>query len=247
MIFYFGILLVQILCIVDVVRRGRNQIWIMALVMLPLASAVAYLIVEVLPGAGTNRHVRTARAKAVAAIDPEREVRGARDALALADTVANRVRLADALAGLDRYPEALPLYREALTMAPSDARTAFKLARARFETGDAADALATLEALPIPSAQSERDRQGLLRARVLDALGRRDEALTLYADLVTRLPGEEARCRYAALLLEAGRRHEARAVLEEVEARARRLDRHARAAEGDMYRWAGERLRELRG
>ena len=25
------------------------------------------------------------------------------------------------------------------------------------------------------------------------------------------------------------------------------LDRHARAAEGEMYRWAAERLRELRG
>jgi hypothetical protein len=35
-------------------------------------------------------------------------------------------------------------------------------------------------------------------------------------------------------------------VLEEVEDRMKRLDRHQRQAEGDMYRWATDKLRELR-
>lgn len=242
-----GIMLLQILCIVHVIRNKRNQLWIGALMFLPVASAVAYLVVEVLPGFRTHRHVRIAQASVVAKLDPEREVRAARDALELADTAANRIRLADALADLDRHGEALPVYREAIALAPGDARTGFKLATAEFETGDARGSLLRLEALPRPGTQSERDRYDLLRARLLYALGRQGEAATLYADLVTRVPGEEARCRYAALLLEQGRRAEAQAVLEEVEARAKRLDRHARAAEGEMYRWAAERLRELRG
>lgn len=106
MIGYIGVIALQVLCIVHVVRTGRNQIWIMALMFLPVASAVAYFVVEILPGMQGNRHVRTVRAKAVAAIDPEREVRAARSALELADTIANRVRLADALAELGRYGEA---------------------------------------------------------------------------------------------------------------------------------------------
>lgn len=246
MILYLAILLIQIICIVDVIRHGRNQLWIMALMFLPMASTVAYLVVEVLPGLSGNRHVRSARGKVAAAIDPEREVRAARAALELADTIANRVRLADALAALGRWAEALPLLEEARARGGTDARTARKLARARFEAGRPADALAVLDALEPPSAQSERDGQGLLRARVLAELGRRDEAAALYADLVTRLPGEEARCRYAALLIEQGRRAEARAVLEEVETRAKLLDRGQRAAEADMYRWAAEQLATLR-
>lgn len=246
MILYLGILLIQIVCIVHVIRNGRNQLWIMALMFLPMASAVAYLIVEVLPGFTGHRHVRAAQAAAVARLDPEREIRAARDQLSLADTVANRVRLADALVALERWGEALPLYQEARGMGASDWRTGYKLARVQFETGDARAALATLDALTSPSAQSDQDRHGLLRARALAELGRGGEAAALYADLVTRLPGEEARCRYAALLLEQGRRAEARAVLEEVEARAKRLTRAQRAAEADMYRWAGEQLRSLR-
>ena len=247
MIVYLALLLVQVACIVDVIRNRRNQYWIMALMFLPVASTIAYVIVEVLPGMQGNRHVRTVQAKAVAALDPDREVRAARSALDLTDTVANRMRLADALAALGKYDEALPLYHEAIAMGPVDMRTAEKLARAEFETGDATGALETLDAGPPPSAQSDRDRQALLRARILDQLGRKDEALAIYADLVTRLPGEEARCRYAALLIEQGWDNKALAVLEEVESRMKRLTRHQRAAEADMYRWAMDQLGKLRG
>lgn len=246
MIVYLAVLAIQVMLIIDVIRNGRNQLWIMALMFLPGPSTIAYIVIEVYPRLRGNRHVRTVRAKAVAAIDPEREVRAARDQLDLADTAANRIRLADALAALGRYGEALPLLHEAIERGPADMRTGEKLARAQFETGDGASALATLDANPPASAQSDRDRQGLLRARILEALGRKEEALAMYADLVTRLPGEEGRCRYAALLLDQGWDKKARVVLEEVEARMKRLDRQQRAAEADMYRWAMDRLGELR-
>lgn len=247
MTFALLIVAVQVLCVIDVIRNGRNQIWIMALVFLPGPSAIAYLVLEVYPRFRGNRHVRTARAAVAARIDPEKEVRAARSALDLADTVANRIRLADALAALGQYREALPFYHEAIARAPIDMRTAEKLARAEFETDDPAAALATLDAAPASSAQSDRDRQGLLRARILTALGREEEALALYADLVTRLPGEEGRCRYAALLLQQGWDKRALAVLEDVEARMKHLDRQQRAADAEMYRWATEQLRTLRG
>jgi hypothetical protein len=229
-------------------RTGRNPLWLTALIFLPLVSAIAYLIVEVLPGMGSNRHVRTVRAKAIETLDPERELRAARDALGLADTAANRLRTADALAALGRHDEALPLYRESMAMTPGepDVRSQSKLARSLFETGEAAEALALLDAIPTPPGQSEKDRQSLLRARVLDHLGRKSEALDLYADLVTRMPGEEVRCRYAGLLIEQGWERKAMVVLEEVEGRMRRLNRHQRAADAGMYRWAGEALAGLR-
>ena len=246
MIVYLLVLAIQIACVVDVIRNGRNQLWIMALVFLPVASTVAYVIVEVLPRLQNNRHVRTARANVSAALDPEREIRAARAALDMTDTAANRLRMADALTALGRHDEALPYYREAIARGPSDMRTGEKLARAQFETGDAAGALETLDANPPATAQSDRDRQGLLRARIFEALGRKDEAIRLFDDLITRLPGEEGRCRYAALLIEQGQVRRAREVLEEVESRMRLLTRQQRAAEADMYRWATERLRELR-
>lgn len=246
MIFAGAILAIQIACLIHVVRTGRNQIWIGALMFPPVASAIAYFIVEILPGLRHNRHVRTVQAKAVARIDPEREVRATRDALDLADTAANRIRLADAYAELDRHAEAVVLFEEALEKGPADAMTRRKLARSLFETGAAAEALAMIERDEPPSGQGERDRQDLLRARILEALGRKDEALAVYADIVTRLPGEEARVRYAALLLDRGWDNRALRVLEEVEGRMKRLDRQQRAAEAEMYSWAMAKLAGLR-
>jgi hypothetical protein len=237
---------IQVLCVIDVIRNGRNQLWIMALIFLPVASTIAYVVLEVYPRFHGNRHVRTARANVAAKLDPDKEVRAARAALTLADTVANRMRLADALTAQGNHADALPLYREATTLGPIDLRSTEKLARAEFEIGDPKAALATLDTAPAASAQSDRDRIGLLRARILDGVGRKDEALELYADLVTRLPGEEGRCRYAALLLEQGWDKKALVVLEEVEGRMKLLDRHQRAAEAEMYRWAMARLAELR-
>lgn len=246
MIAYLAVIGIQVALVVHLVKTGRNTLWLAALIFLPVVGSIAYVIVEILPGLVSNRHVRTAQAKAIAALDPERELRAARDALDLADTVANKVRLGDAYAELKRWSEAEAAYRDARKAAPGDAAIERKIARAVFEQGHAAEALALIDALDPPSGQSERDRLSLLRARMLEHLGRAQEALDLYADIVTRLPGEEARCRYAALLLAQGWENKARQQLEEVEARARRLDRGQRAAEADMYRWAADTLGQLR-
>lgn len=248
MIVGIAILALQVFCIVHLMRHGRNPLWLTALIFLPMVSAAAYFIVEILPGLQGNRHVRMARSQAIAKLDPEREVRAARSALDLADTAANRLRLADALAALGRHGEAIPLYREGIAKAPggSDARTQRKLAASLFETGAAQEALDLLDATEAPHGQSEIDRLELLRARALEHLGRKNEALALYEDVVTRIPGEEARCRYAALLLDRGWENKARGVLEEVEARYKRLNSTQRAADADMYRWAADTLRGLR-
>ena len=241
-------ILLQVISVVHVIRTGRNQGWIMAIVMLPVAGSIAYFVMEVLPTMGSNRHVRTARARVGELIDPERDLREARAALEVADTPANRVALADALAAQERFAEALPLYRDALAMVrTADPPTQLKLARALYRTGAYDDALALLGTLPATTSIGEGDRRALLRAEILTQTGGGAEALGLYADIVTRLPGVEARCRYAALLLEHGERGRARAVLEEVEKQHARADRHRRAAEREMYDWALRELAGLRG
>jgi len=246
MILYIAIVAIQVACIVDVIRHGRNSIWIMALVFLPLASTIAYLIVEVLPRLKHNRHLRQAQTQIVEKLDPERELRAARDALDVAQTAANRLRLADALTARGRHAEALPLYRDAIGNGRPDYRSGEKLARCLFLADRSDEALNILETMSLPSAPSDMDRIALLRGRILEDLGRDDEAGAIYADLVDRFPGDEVRCRYAGLLLKQGRKADARRLLDEVEHRLKRMDRHQRAANAPMYDWAMTKLAELR-
>jgi len=246
MIFYALIIAVQVAMIVDVIRHGRNSLWIMALMFLPVASTIAYVVIEIMPRFRHNRHIRQARETIVEKLDPERELRAARDALDVADTIANRLRVADALSALGRHSEALPLYRRSLGSRP-DFRAGEKLARSLYCNDLAQEALDALDQLPPAIGQSDCDRAALLRARVLEDLGRTDEAAAIYADVVQRLPGDEARCLYAGLLIKTGRKGQAVLVLEEVEQRMKRLDRVRRAAQAPMYDWAMRELGSLRG
>lgn len=246
MIFAVAIIAIQVACIVDVVRNRRNSIWIMALVFLPLASTIAYVIVEVLPRMKHNRHLRQAQAQLVEKLDPERELRAARDALDVAQTAANRMRLADALVARGRHAEALPLYRDAIGKARPDYRGGEKLARCLFLADRSQEALDALDTMSPPSTPSDKDRVALLRARILEELGRDAEAEIIYADLVDRYPGDEVRCRYAGLLLKQGRKTDARRLLDEVEHRLKRMTKLQRAENGPMYDWAMSKLTELR-
>ena len=245
MMFFVLGLAIQVGCIVDVVRNSRNSLWIMALVFLPLASTIAYVIVEVMPRMKHNRQFRGAREQIVEKLDPERDVRAARDALDVARTAANKIRLADALTARGRPGEALPLYRDAIGGGIPDYRVGEKLARSQFLSDCSLDALDTLDTMAAPSASGDRDRVAVLRARILEELGRDNEASAIYAGLVDRYPGDEVRCRYAALLIKVGRNADARRLLAEVEHRLKRMSRQQRAADAPMYDWALTTLKGL--
>jgi hypothetical protein len=239
-------ILVQIACAVHCVRGGRNQLWLMLIIFLSLPGCLAYFIFEILPGLMGRREVRAVRQAAAKAMDPEREIRLARQAVETADTAANRIALADALVALGRWSEAIPHYDIAEGKAPGvDRPTRFKLALACFEAGKGARARVLLEALPVSGSQSENDRAALLLARLLEEDKETDRALAIYADVGERMPGAEAQCRQAALLIALGRRREALPPLAEAERRARGMDKQERAKQADMYAWAAENLAEL--
>jgi hypothetical protein len=242
-----GVLL-QIACAVHCVRNRGNNLWLMVIIFLYVPGCLAYIVFEILPQFAGHREVRRVRAAAVKALDPERHVRAAREALETADTAATRIALGDALGELGRWAEAIPHYEAAAGKTPAPERsTRFKLARACFEAGRFERARSLLDSLPPSGSQAENDRADLLRARLLEEAGDSAQALAAYEDIGRRMPGGEAQCRQAALLLSLGRRREALPLLIEVERRVKRLDSFERANHADMYDWAARTLTELRG
>jgi hypothetical protein len=244
----FAVIALQLACAVHCVRSGRNQGWLMLILFLPAVGSLAYVVIEVLPGYRGHRTVRKVQAKAVQTLDPERDLRRAREQLEIADTAANHVAYADGLAGRGIWPEAISHYEIAERKAPggSDRSIRLKLIKACFEAGQTKRARRSLEELPPSGTQSDTDRASLLLARMLEADGENERALLLYAYVGLRLPGAAAQCREAGLLLSLGRRREAVAPLAEAEKRAKRMDRNERARDADMYAWAAETLAELR-
>lgn len=236
----------QLICIVHVFRTGRNTAWIMAIAFLPMVGVLAYLIVEILPGMPGDRRVRQARVKIADTIDPERRVRDAQGAVDFSDTVGNRMEYGDALMARERYDLALEQFRAAERKSPHiDKAIGMRIAEAAYGAGLAKDALTALDRLPETSSQSERDRRNFLRGKVAEIDDRPADALALYRTIVERVPGDEVRCRMAAILIGQGDKAGARVLLQDVERRMKRMPAATVKADAEMYDWARRTLAQL--
>jgi hypothetical protein len=242
---YLLIPLLQILCVVHVVRTGRNTMWIYILLFLPALGMIAYVIVEVLPGWFGSRTARNLQSTAVSTLDPGREIRRRRQALEAADTVDNRRLLAEALAASGEHGEALALYRGTLTgIHADDPGMLLGMARAAYGVRQYDLALRTVLQLGETNPRYQPVEAQLLHAMALEALGRDDEAADDYAALVTHAPGEEVRCRYALLLKRHGDTGAAKTLFDEILTRSRRAPRHYRSQESE---WIDIARREAAG
>ena len=231
---YLLIPLLQIICVVHIVRTGRPFMWIWIVLFLPGLGMIAYFIVEIAPGLFGSRTARNLQNSAVSTLDPGRELRRRRRALEEADTVDNRRLLAEAMEAAGQHEEALERYREILTgIHADDPGMLLGMARAAYGARQYELARQTVLKLGEANPRYQPVDAQLLHAMTLEALGRDDEAAEDYAALVTHAPGEEVRCRYALLLKRHGDRNAAKSLFDEILTRSRRAPRHYRRQQSE--------------
>ena len=226
---YLVVVVLQIVCVIHVIKTGRNQIWIWVLVLLSLAGIAAYLIAELLPVLLGGRSARRLAAGTAKRLDPGRGVRRRAADLDMVETADNKRLLAEEYLSLGRVDEAVELYESALTGPHADDPTLLLgLARALHRRDEPQAALAALDRLRAADADFQSAEGHLIYASSLEGLGRDEEALVEYEAIAVYFPGEEARCRYALLLLKTGRTGPAQQIFEEILKRAARGTRRYR-------------------
>jgi hypothetical protein len=224
---------IQALLIVHVIKTGRNQLWIWALLLLPAGiGALAYVAVEIIPELFRSRTAQRTARSLRKAMDPGADLRRYESEARIAGNVASRQRYAEELARHGRYDEAIAQYRDTLTgLYEHDPNLMLGLAQAQFGKGDAASARATLDELIRLNPDFRSPVGHLLYARALEAEGNVQKALEEYRVLATSYPGAEAAVRYAQLLQAQGERAEAQRVVRELLEQARIAPGHYRRAQ----------------
>ncbi len=219
----------QVILIIHCLKTGRNTLWLWALMLLPAAGSIAYIVVEMLPSLFGSRSTRRAVQGVRKAIDPGRSLRRFEAEARRTGDVASRQRYADELIRQGRASEAIPIYQGTLTgLYATDPGLLFGLAQAQYAANQFADARGTLERLIASNPSSRSADVHLLYAKALASEGKRDQALTEYAALAGYYAGAEAPLRYAELLRDAGRNDDARRVLQELLEHARMAPKHYR-------------------
>ncbi len=236
-------IVIQVLLIVHCIRTGRNSLWIWVLALLSLPGALAYIAVELLPELLRSRGAKRAVRGVQQTLDPRRELRSAAERAQILGNVASKQEYADELTRSGRPGDAIPVYREALTgLYEYDPKLMLGLARALFDSEDAAGARATLDALIEHNPDFQSSDGHLLYARALETEGNVSKALEEYAALAPNYPGAEASVRYARLLRTSGRDPEAATVLRELLDEARMAPEHYRRVQRE---WLAEAERSV--
>jgi hypothetical protein len=225
----FGLLITygpSILCAVHIVRTGRPFFWLFIVMIFPGLGPLIYVIVEIVPGLLGGPTARKMGRAAREALDPEREYRQARQALEDAETVGNKMRLAQAASGLGRWAEAESLWAQCLVGPFKDDPVGILgHANTLLELGRYEDALARLEELHAIEKATETGPAALAFARAYEGVGRLQEAEGPYRFAADRVPGLEAAARYVAYLAKTGRKQDALIGFDEIERRFNKIAR----------------------
>jgi hypothetical protein len=215
-IFIF-ITILEIVCIIHAIKTGRTYLWIMIILFLPLIGSIVYLIMELVPDMTTTRQANSVKRGFKNMADPNRDFKARMREVEMVGSADAKRGLAEEYMRRAMYPEAVDLYRSALTgMHRDDPVLLFGLARALLASGDGAGAQSSLDALQAANPGYVSNDAHMVYARALEAQGKYKEALEEYKALTRAFPGEEARCRYAQLLRMTGATDEARAVFHEI-------------------------------
>jgi hypothetical protein len=248
---YAAIVGIQVLTVIHIVRSGRTNPWLYVVVFLPLVGSVAYLVAEVLPELLSDPAAQRAREAMRDRVDPERRLRALRSEAEEIGTPQSFAALAEELARLGRTNDAVAAYRRAMTgLFAHDPDLHFALAKTLVDAAeqDATHWQAAAQAVQDLSALDAVHRPGdqtLLQARLALGTGDVPAADRLFRHLTEGFPSVEVSVRYAHFLYTHGKVAEARSLLEQVQALAKRSTAHVRRMNAYWFDQADVAMRTL--
>ncbi|MBM7072823.1 hypothetical protein JQC92_12400 [Shewanella sp. 202IG2-18] len=227
--FFIISLIIQVALVVHIVKTGRNTMWIWLVIMLPLAGAIAYFIIEVLPSLTATRTARKASRGMGSFFNPNKSFNQATKELAVSDTVEHRMHLAEEYLEKLEYQKAKDLYEKSLVgIHEDDPDLMYGLARSEYGLKNYKHTKQILDDLIKQNPKYKNQEAHLLYAQSNEQLGKENEALEEYKVLSEYYSGAEAKYCYGKLLQKQGDKAQAKLLFKEIIEYSKLSTRHYR-------------------
>lgn len=204
---YYLIPVLQIICILHALKTNRRD-WIYILIFLPGIGGIIYIIREVIPdlrqSGVSSGNVKT--------FFPGARIKELEHNLKVADTDANRLRLAEEYARQQNFERAMELTASCMTgIYATNVDMMLNMGRYAFGAGKYTESLDWLnKVLQLKKQKFDRPEDELVYAKALHQSGDTERAEAAYKQFIRIHHSIEGRYNYGLLLKETGRNNEAR-------------------------------------
>ncbi|MEP7373105.1 MAG: PLDc N-terminal domain-containing protein [Chitinophagaceae bacterium] len=240
--FYIITIVLQAICVLHCIRRGRQNNWIWLIVFLPVIGCLIYFFTEIV----TRREVHNVQTGVGAVFNPGGRIKRLEENIKVSDAFENKVALADAYLAAGQTMRAIELYEWSLDgnfeeneYVLSQLIIAYFQAK-RFE-----------EIIPIAKKiykrpQFARSKAHILYALALDYTGNSELAETEFKTMKARFSNFEARYQYGLFLIRANRKQEAQQLFAQIVDEASHLSSQEKGYNRGWITLAKDELRKMK-
>ena len=134
--------LVQLACLIHIIRYKKDTFWIWIIIMVPYLGGVIYFFMEILPAIKISKKTIDIYEGLTNFIKPNVKLEKAKQKMLYASTYQNAIEYADALSFAEKYDEALDIYSgQKKTFYINDPELIFKIAFVLYKLGKNEEAM----------------------------------------------------------------------------------------------------------
>jgi hypothetical protein len=212
---------IDLICVIHIVRTNRPQYWIYVVLAVPILGALCYVLFEAIPNTPgaqkAQRKIDRALKDISRAIAPDAELAKRIAEVESCGSIENKIKLAEECLESGHAEEARRLYAQCLVGAyAADPNLKLGLVKAEFAANDLVSAKASAERLLADHPGYKTGEVKLALARIHELQGEINAAEGYYAEAMRAYPGEAARYYYAMMLKSLGRAEQARSLFETI-------------------------------
>jgi hypothetical protein len=237
LIYPYGIIL-QALALLHFFRRRPDGYWLWIIIVFGGVGALIYIVAEVIPDIGLLR-------PAMQVYPRRKRIRYLEAAILDNPSIGNYEELGDLLLDDGQYARARECFDRVISPRMESVDPYYRRALCEIALGDLPAAAEDLAKTVAMDPKYDYHRAPGLLAHVLGRLGRHDEALARFEDVLRISTVSETQYNYAALLAELGRKDEAREWAQRILAKKPTMPAYARRRERPWFRRAAALLKKL--
>ncbi|HRH49383.1 MAG TPA: PLDc N-terminal domain-containing protein [Panacibacter sp.] len=239
--YYYLIIVLQAICVIHCLRKGKNATWIFAIIFLPLIGCIAYIFTEMFKG-GEIKQVQTGVS---AFINPSGNIKNLEQQLKFSDTFNNRVELADAYFANGDTDKAIELYESSLTGTFTENEHVIYQLILAYSLKQNYSAVLPLAKKIYSRPQFAKSQAHIAYALALEHTGNKFQAQEVFKTMKARFSYYEARYNYGLFLIRDNRSTEATQLFNTMIEEAAQLSRKELTGKRQWINLAKEALRKV--